>query len=107
MPDSGSCNVLESMVSQERGRGRGEEARPTQSRARQATAGEERGKRDVEGDGERSRRGSSEQAGSVSAHKVPGMGGRGERDHISSGPVMAQCRVEGGAQGEGWFSSRS
>lgn len=109
MPDSGSCNVLESMVSQERerpGARRGGETDTEQSEAGHGRGGKKEG-RDMEGDGERSRRGSSEQAGSVSAHKVPGMGGRDERDRISSGPVMAQCRVEGGAQDEGWFSSRS
>lgn len=68
-----------------------------QRRTRQAMAGEERKRRRdtqrmME---ERSRRG-TRASHSVSAHKASGMGGSGERvSGLSSGPVMAQCRVMG------------
>lgn len=45
---------------------------------------------------EKRSRGETRASHSVSAHKVSGMGGRGERvSGISSGSVMAQCRVMG------------
>lgn len=102
-------NVLESLVSQERELRQVEthEDRERQTRSRQATAGEERKRRKEtwrmmeRGAGER-----SERACSVSAHKVPGMGGRGARLPHQLRPSHGSVQSDGG-WGGGLVAPRS
>lgn len=98
-------NVLESLVSQEREPRQVEEhtqiGRDRQTRARQVTAREKkkRGKetwRMMER-GMRERR--SERASCVSAHKVPGMGGRGARLPHQLRPSHGSVQSDGGVWG--------
>lgn len=107
VPDSGSCNVLESMVSQEERPGE-ERPRPTgnESEAGHGQGGKKEG-RDMEGDGERSRRERAVSRESRASQPIKSRNGRKGREGASAQAQSWLSAELRGAQDEGWFSSRS
>lgn len=100
-------NVLESLVSQERELGEVEthtDRKRQTDKAGHGRGGKKEGERNMENDGERRRR-EGEVSKLAASQPIKSLEWEeGARDsRLSSGPVMAQCRVMGTGGGEGWL----